>query len=97
MDAQFDAAVAALPETYNQRAVWRRQMRRTDPGLFDERDVPLKPQYLDSIAGTGATIKAESRWLNAVSVVAVACSSVAPPMRRCVPVLSAPELQADAR
>ncbi len=70
--AEVDAAVAALPETYNQRAVWRRQMRRTDPGLFDERDVPLKPQYLDSIAGTGATIKAESRWLNAVSVVATA-------------------------
>ncbi|MFZ4574784.1 MAG: S8 family serine peptidase [Phycisphaerales bacterium] len=66
--ADVASAVAALPETYDPRATWRRQMRRTDPGLFDERDLPVRADYADSVTIAGARIRTQSRWLNAVSV-----------------------------
>lgn len=62
------AAVAALESTYDTHAVERRRLRRTAPGLFDARDLPVAPSYLSAIDATGARIHVQSRWLNAVSV-----------------------------
>ncbi len=60
-------AIDGLAECYHQRAVERRRSRRTAEGLFDERDLPLAPQYVEAIRSTGAELVIESRWLNAVS------------------------------
>ncbi len=66
--AAYDAAIAELERTYNARAIERRSLRRTDPGLFDARDLPVVPAYVQQVAATGATVRAESRWVNGVSV-----------------------------
>ncbi len=66
----LDAAIADLERTAHPRAVERRRQRRTDPGLFDARDLPLARAYVDQVAATGAQLRAESRWVNAVSVLA---------------------------
>ncbi len=50
------------------RALARRAARRTDPGLVDARDLPITHERLDAIRSTGAHVRAQSRWLNAVSV-----------------------------
>ena len=65
-------AIAALESTYSERAIERRRLRRTAPGLFDERDLPVHEGYIEDITATGATIRIRSRWLNAVSVEATA-------------------------
>ncbi len=62
------AAVAALETTYNQRAVRRRMMRRTAPGLFDARDLPVSELYIQEIESLVGEIRIRSRWLNAVSL-----------------------------
>ena len=54
----------------SERALARRALRRTMPGLVDARDLPIAPARVDSIRSTGATVRTESRWLNAVSVLA---------------------------
>ena len=46
----------------------RRALRRTAPGLVDERDVPVHAPYVDAIEQMGAEIRVRSSWLNAVSV-----------------------------
>ncbi|MBI1190602.1 MAG: S8 family serine peptidase [Tepidisphaera sp.] len=61
-------AIADLEHTYPARAVERRRLRRTDPGLFDARDLPVSARYQDQVRGLGLTIIQESRWANAVSV-----------------------------
>lgn len=61
-------AVESLQTTYNADAMRRRQLRRTDPGLFDERDLPLQLAYVDAIRATGVEVRAQSRWLNCVSI-----------------------------
>lgn len=66
----MDRALADLRHTYNPRAVQRRELRRTDPGLFDARDIPVSAAYRDAILATGVRLRVESRWLNAVSVLA---------------------------
>jgi len=63
-------ALAHTAETYNPRSVQRRQLRRTDPGLFDQRDLPIAASYLAQVTNTGATVHVTSTWLNAVSVYA---------------------------
>ncbi len=63
-------ALAELPRTYNRRAVERRRLRRTTAGLFDERDLPVHRPYVDAVTGTGATVRAASRWVNGVSALA---------------------------
>ena len=68
--AEVAVALDRLHETYDSRAIDRRLLRRTDPGLFDERDLPVRSRYIDAIRATGATIRIESKWLNAVSVIA---------------------------
>ena len=61
-------AINALERTYDPHAVERRRLRRTAPGLFDARDLPVAPASINAIASTGARIHVKSRWLNAVSV-----------------------------
>ncbi|HUU85722.1 MAG TPA: S8 family serine peptidase [Phycisphaerae bacterium] len=67
---ELAAAIEALAGEYPVRAVRRRGLRRTLPGLFDEHDLPLVPAYVDAVAATGARVHVTSRWVNAVSVVA---------------------------
>ncbi len=50
------------------RALARRAARRTLPGLVDARDLPIAHHRVEAIIATGAQIRAQSRWLNAVSV-----------------------------
>ena len=67
--AERDAALAALAAGYDRHAVERRAARRTRPGLFDETDLPVATRYRRAVEGTGASIRVESSWLNAVSAV----------------------------
>lgn len=62
------AAAESLRDTYDPRAVARRQLRRSDPGLFDARDLPVAPAYVEAATATGVRLRVASRWLNAVSV-----------------------------
>jgi hypothetical protein len=57
-------AIRDLEQTYDPRAIQRRRLRRTAPGLFDERDLPVYGGYLDAVSETGATLGAASRWVN---------------------------------
>ncbi len=59
-----------LEKEFHSRALKRRRLRRTRPGLFDEKDYPLDPSYIQGIAATGAEIRVRSRWLNGVSILA---------------------------
>lgn len=43
-------------------------LRRTDPGLVDQRDLPVDADYVEAIRAAGARIHVQSRWLNAVSI-----------------------------
>ena len=60
-------ALEQLKNTYNPRAIARRIKRRTSPGLFDERDLPLAETYVATVAEHVQQIRVRSRWLNAVS------------------------------
>ena len=62
------AAIDALASTYDQRAVHRRMLRRTAPGLFDARDLPVCDRYVREIESLGGGVHVASRWLNAVSI-----------------------------
>lgn len=61
-------ALAEVAATYDAHAVERRVLRRTAPGLFDVRDVPVAPRYVDAVTSAGATVHVTSNWLNAISV-----------------------------
>ncbi|MBM4109018.1 MAG: hypothetical protein FJ255_09470 [Phycisphaerae bacterium] len=61
-------AVARLAESANADQLRRRTLRRTEPGLFDARDLPLCDAYERAVLSTGASRRAASRWLNALSV-----------------------------
>jgi subtilisin family serine protease len=63
-------AIKGLEQTYNARAIQRRRLRRTAPGLFDERDLPVHPDYVLAVTRTGAELRTASRWVNGVSVLA---------------------------
>ncbi len=65
-------ALAELERNYSPRAIERRRLRRSVPGLFDERDVPVCDDYVDALRSTGARVRTVSCWLNAVSVEACA-------------------------
>jgi|LauGreDrversion4_2_1035121.scaffolds.fasta_scaffold09937_4 subtilisin family serine protease len=69
--AEDRAMPASIGDTaLSPRAVSRRALRRTLPGLFDRHDVPVCAEHADAVAGTGARVRITSRWLNAVSAVA---------------------------
>jgi subtilisin family serine protease len=61
------AAIDELASTFDARAVARRQARRTAPGLFDERDLPVSAAYVAAVTDLGAVPHVTSRWLNAIS------------------------------
>ena len=61
-------AIVELEKTYPRRAIERRRLRRSLPGLFDERDVRLSPDYIRAVREMGLKIVVESAWLNAISV-----------------------------
>ncbi len=65
---ELGAALAQVEAGYHPRAIARRRLRRTDPGLFDARDIPLHAPYVEAVLGTRAARRVESRWLNAMSV-----------------------------
>jgi len=64
----IDRALADLAATYDDRAIARRELRRTRPGLFDLADLPVSPRYERAIGDIVDRVRARSRWLNAVSV-----------------------------
>ena len=68
--AAREVAFKELERTVNARALERRRLRRTRPGLFDEHDLPLDPTYLARVAATGAELRVQSRWFNGVTVLA---------------------------
>lgn len=51
-----------------ERALARRALRRTLPGIVDARDLPIAAARVSALRASGAMVRAESRWLNAVSV-----------------------------
>lgn len=69
-EAEREAAYRELERTFDPRALERRRLRRTLPGLFDEHDLPLNPEYVRGIEATRARIRVRSRWLNGVTVLA---------------------------
>lgn len=67
-EKQRQAILAELERNSDPRTVQRRKAKRTFPGLFDERDFPLRPEYVQGVAQTGVSIGVQSRWLNGVSI-----------------------------
>jgi len=66
--ADMGGALADLEATYPTRALARRSLRRTEPGLVDERDLPVSSSYESAIRAICPEVRTTSRWLNAVSV-----------------------------
>ncbi|MCP4246031.1 MAG: S8 family serine peptidase [bacterium] len=71
-EAEYQAALRQVEQSYNRRALQRRARRGDNVSrqgaLFDERDLPVVEAYVDGVAATGARVHVTSRWLNAVSV-----------------------------
>jgi subtilisin family serine protease len=63
-------ALAAARAALQPRALHRRQLRRTSPGLVDDRDLPVPDAYVARVADAGGAERTRSRWLGAVSVLA---------------------------
>jgi hypothetical protein len=59
------------------RALARRALRRTLPGLYDSKDVAVDQRLLVAVASTGATPRVTSRWLHAVSAMATPAQAAA--------------------
>ncbi|MEM7205514.1 MAG: S8 family serine peptidase [Planctomycetota bacterium] len=68
-DAARAAALDAVARAYDPRAIGRRQARRSAPGLFDARDLPVAADYVARTRAAGAAVRVVSRWLNAASAV----------------------------
>ncbi len=66
--AIVQAGIEGLKTSYNADAMKRRQLRRTAPGLFDARDLPIRAAYVEALRSSGAKVRVQSRWLNCVSV-----------------------------
>ena len=65
------ATPASIADTaLTPRALARRALRRTLPGLFDVHDVPMPATRATAVTGTGAHLRTQSRWLCAVSAMA---------------------------
>jgi len=60
-------AIERVHESYPARAVDRRKLRRTRPGLFDIDDVPVPQGYVEGVRSSGADVRVVSRWVNGVS------------------------------
>ncbi len=66
--AEEQAAIAALADRFSPRAIQRRELRRTSPGVFDARDLPVCEAYVAAALSSGARLRQSSSWLNAISV-----------------------------
>ncbi len=66
------AAVAEAKANLDARALERRRLRRTRPGLIDQDDFALCGPYVEAVAACGAAPHVRSRWLNALSATASA-------------------------
>ncbi len=54
------------PEEFlSQKAIDRRSIQGI---AIETNDLPVNPQYIDAVAGTGATILTESKWFNSVTI-----------------------------
>lgn len=67
-ETALNRALEARRAELSPRALQRRALRRTAPGLLDIHDLPVPQRYIDAVANTGARVRRVSRWLNAVSV-----------------------------
>jgi len=67
-DVDRAAALTAVARAADPRTVLRREQRRTAPGLFDDRDLPISATARAAVLATGAMLSQQSRWLNAISV-----------------------------
>lgn len=67
-DAQRKVALRDLRSTYHPRSAQRRRLRRTDPGLFDVRDLPVPTRYVEAVRALGVRVGVVSRWVNVASV-----------------------------
>ncbi len=78
------------------RALRRRQRVRGDAGV-DARDLPPATTYVDAVLATGATLRHQSRWLNAISVEATPAQRAAiaalPAVARVQPVARRSQLE----
>ncbi|MCZ6834604.1 MAG: S8 family serine peptidase [Planctomycetota bacterium] len=60
--------VGTMQRKGHPRTVQRRRQRRTAPGLFDKRDLPVWVGYENQLEEMGLRSRVKSRWLNAISV-----------------------------
>ncbi len=67
-EAEYQTALAGLAATYNPEAIERRQLRGTGDALFGMADMPVADAYVQGVLGTGARLRVESSWLNAISI-----------------------------
>jgi subtilisin-like proprotein convertase family protein len=65
--AELAPALAAAESRLGADVAARRQKGTLDGGLVDQADLPLAVRYLAAVVETGATIRRQSRWLNAAS------------------------------
>jgi serine protease AprX len=65
---ELEQALTHRAQTLAPRALARRQRMRGDGGV-DRRDLTVFPLYRDGVLASGATHRATSRWLNAISVI----------------------------
>jgi len=68
--AESQRRLGAFVESLPERTRIRRSLRRTAPGLADVRDLPPESEYVAAVRARVAAVRHESRWLNAVSVLA---------------------------
>ncbi len=87
--AELARAMSNLESQSWPQMVARRKARRTAFGLFDQRDLPVAPKYVEQLEAAGLKVHVTSRWLNAVSVEGdvsqigqLACVSRIEPVRR---------------
>ena len=61
-------ALHARARSADPRAIERRALRRTRPGLVDYNDLSVGDRYVAGVRRTGARLRVTSAWLNAVSI-----------------------------
>jgi subtilisin family serine protease len=69
-EKERQAALKEVERAFSPRALRRRRLRRTLPGMVDDFDLPVSAAYIAGVAATGAEPRVKSRWLNGISVLA---------------------------
>lgn len=95
------AALAAARDALSPRALARRAKVRAADRIVDADDLPPARAYMDWLSERGIFVRAESRWLNAVSVLmdaaALAELADAPFVRKLMPLTPSRRLPSEAR